>query len=182
VAPVCATHATEVVIQATRLLRATASTVPRQFMHTCFAASAAPARFLRAVLAGAPQLAMKSGCSCKPRAVSCHLIKPLTTARWPVRTQTRQAAGVRQRETHAEGTRQCTRRAVHVYGKTARPACAHVCQLAAQAEAHSILQGCLGMGMITGCCVAPFAMFARALLMMCASTTTCPWRMKWLWL
>jgi hypothetical protein len=30
------------------------------------------------------------------------------------------------------------RRAVHVYGKTARPACAHVCQLSAQAETHRI--------------------------------------------
>jgi hypothetical protein len=57
-----------------------------------------------------------------------------------VRTQTLQAAGARQQETHAEGSRERIRRAVHVSGKTARPVCAHVRQLAAQAEAHCISQ------------------------------------------
>jgi hypothetical protein len=189
VAPVCATMQLRW-IQATQLLCATASTLPGQFMHTCFAASAVPARFLRAVLAGVPHLALKSGCTCKPWASHGQPTSSVVTVDQATDNCTLACAHANTAGSRCTPTRNTCRgkQTMHspcsacVYGKPARLACARVCQLAAQAEAHCISQKMRGHGHDTGCCVAPFAMFARALLMMCASTATCPWLMNWLWL
>jgi hypothetical protein len=168
VARVCDTHASEVDAGSTiaRHRIRSASAVHAHLLCSFCSASV----LLRAVLAAKPHLATRSGCNCKPRAVSRQLIKPLATARWPVRAYTLQAAAVRQLETHG-GSRERLRRAVPVYGRKQHGLHVYTCinWLPRLRHAASCMS-CLGTSMITGCCEAPFVMSARADIMALLTT------------